>query len=250
MKNQDAKFILGAYRPDGQDAEDAMFKESLAQAESDPELRTWLEKQRRVDRAFARKMEQIAPPAGLKEAIFSGARVSAPKSRQSRWLSMPWLAAAAAVVLLTAVGIGWRFGGPAAPTTAAELAALALRDMTESEKAHAGHTPALATEQAAMENAAVPFSIASLKLDLADLHNKGCRTVSLGGHEMFEICFERGGVWYHVYVGRRSDFAPGDIDPRGLLAQRGEFASTAWSSGDQVYALVTGAGVEALRRLI
>ena len=34
MKNQEAKFILGAYRPDGRDAGDPAFTEALAQAET------------------------------------------------------------------------------------------------------------------------------------------------------------------------------------------------------------------------
>ena len=44
MNNQEAKFILGAYRPGGRDAVDPMFSEALAQAGRDPELRAWFEK--------------------------------------------------------------------------------------------------------------------------------------------------------------------------------------------------------------
>ena len=251
MKNQDAKFILGAFRPDGQDTEDATFQEPLAQAKSDPELQTWLEKERKIDRAFTRKLEGIAPPPGLKEAIYSGARASASRSRRSRWLSAPWLAAAAAVILLAALGLGGIFRGPTtAPTTATELAALALQDLAESGKAHTGHTPALSTEQAALENVSVPFTAASQKLNLADLRAKGCRTVSLAGHPVFELCFERGGTWYHMYVGRRGDFAPGPIDAHGVLSLQGKLASTVWSTEDRIFALVTASGVEALHRLI
>ena len=49
MKNQEAKFILGAYRPDGQDAGDPVFAEALSQAERDPDLRTWFERGRKFD---------------------------------------------------------------------------------------------------------------------------------------------------------------------------------------------------------
>lgn len=250
MKNQDAKFILGAFRPDGQDAEDATFQEPLAQAKSDPELQAWLEKERKADRALARKLEQIAPPPGLKEAIYSGARASASKSQRSRWLSAPWLAAAAAVILLAAFGLGRMFRNSAAPTTASELAALALQDLVESGKTHTGHTPALSAEQAALENVSVPFSAASQKLNLADLQAKGCRTVTLAGHTVFELCFERDGTWYHLYAGRRGDFAPEPIDSHGVLSLQGALASTVWAADDRIFALVTTGGVEALHRLI
>jgi hypothetical protein len=101
-----------------------------------------------------------------------------------------------------------------------------------------------------LENVSVPFSAASLQVNLADLRAKNCRTVSLGGHAVYEICFKRGGTWYHMYVGRRGDFAPGPIDSNGVLSLQGELASTVWSSDDRIFALVTAGGVEALRRLI
>ena len=90
----------------------------------------------------------------------------------------------------------------------------------------------------------------NLKLDLADLRKKNCRAVSVGGREVFEFCFQRDGTWYHVYVGKRSDFAPGALDPKALLSSEGQLASTAWADSSHVYALVTRAGAEALRRVI
>jgi hypothetical protein len=67
---------------------------------------------------------------------------------------------------------------------------------------------------------------------------------------MFEVCFLRDRTWYHVYVGRRSDFAPGVLDPKALMQVRDQYASTVWADGNNVYALVTHAGAEALRRVI
>jgi hypothetical protein len=62
------------------------------------------------------------------------------------------------------------------------------------------------------------------------------------------VCFQRDGTWYHVYVGRRSDFAPGAIDPKALMNVRDQYASTVWADANNVYALVTHADV--LRRTI
>jgi hypothetical protein len=41
MTNESAKFLLSAYRPNGTDAHDPVFKEALEQAPCDPELATW-----------------------------------------------------------------------------------------------------------------------------------------------------------------------------------------------------------------
>lgn len=69
MNNHEAKFILGAYRHDGRDAGDAVFSEPLTLAARDPALRQWLENQQKIDGAIAGKLQAIAPPAGLREAI-------------------------------------------------------------------------------------------------------------------------------------------------------------------------------------
>ena len=41
MTNERAKFVLGAYRPNGADAKDPMFAEALEQAKRDPNLAAW-----------------------------------------------------------------------------------------------------------------------------------------------------------------------------------------------------------------
>jgi hypothetical protein len=245
MNNPEAKFILGAYRADGQDAGDPVFAEPLAQAERDPELRRWLERQRKFDGAIAGKLREIAPPPGLREAILAGARASQPRRR---WFARPgWLLAAAAfaimATLVTRVGLS-----RTAPDGAA-LAAAALRDLADAHDEHVGHPRALAGVQAELASARLPL-VGSIALDPDALQKLACRRVSLAGRQLFEICFERDGTWYHVYVGRRVDFAPGNIDPRTTFAAQGQFAATAWADATHVYALVTRDGAEALRRVI
>jgi len=247
MKNQEAKFILGAYRPDGRDAGDPAFAEALAQAEHDPELRTWFEKQRKFDAAFSAKLQAIAPPAGLREAILAGSRISAGQPKRRWWTNPVWLAAAAALVLVAALSLTLRTraSGP----TAGELASFALRDLAEAHDNHVGFPPELAGVQAQLASAQTPLA-SNLKLNLDELRKNNCRSVEVGGRRIFEVCFQRDGTWYHVYVGRRSDFAPGAIDPKSLMKVRDQYASTVWADANNVYALVTHAGAEVLRRVI
>jgi len=249
MKNQEAKFILGAYRPDGHDAEDATFREALSQAEKDPELRAWFERQRKFDSTVSAKLKEIAAPAGLREAILTGSRISveAARPRRNWWIPVGWLAAAAAIALVATVALKTR--ATAALPTGAQLAAFALDDLANHDAQHIGLPAGLNGLQARLANVQVPLSKGA-GLNLAELRKEHCRAVKVGGREVFELCFQREGKWYHVYVGNRHDFAPGAIDPRALMKVQGQLASTAWADAEHVYALVTGAGPEALQRVI
>ena len=105
MNNQEAKFILRAYRSNGVDANDAVFAEALQQAQQDPTLKAWLASQQAMDAVMAAKLKEIIPPAGLREAILTGAKVSSSQPsfwRQTRWIS---LGAAAALLIVTSIAV-------------------------------------------------------------------------------------------------------------------------------------------------
>ena len=247
MNNQEAKFILGTYRPDGRDAGDPMFTDALAHAERDPELRTWLEQQRKFDTSVAAKLKAIAPPAELRAAIFAGVRASQP--RRQWWTSPTWLAAAAVVAVLAAVSVSLRRSS--STPTVAQLASFAMKDLAEAHDGHVGHPPEFAGLQAQLASVKLPLTAqGGVAIDLDELRRNNCRSVKIAGREVFEICFQRDGTWFHLYVARRNDFAPGSVDPKALLASTGDYAGTAWADAQNVYALVTSAGKEALRRVI
>lgn len=245
MKNEEARFLLAAYRPDGRDAGDPRFVEPLARVERDPGLRAWFERERNFDATVARKLAEIHPPAGLREAILAGVRASRPRRRW--WPQPAWLAAAAGLALLAAVAV--RLKPPAALPATAELTAAALRELADAHDNHEGHPPALASVQAQL--ATVPLPLTNhLAIDLNELRGRKCRAVRIAGREVFEICFQRDGAWYHVYVARRADFAPGAVDPQVVIAAQGGLASAAWADSQRLYALVTDAGAETLGRLL
>jgi hypothetical protein len=246
MNNQEAKFILGAYRPDGRDASDPAFLAALAQAERDPQLRAWFEAQRRFDTAMVEKLQTIGPPRGLREAILAGGQASAAPAKRRWRISPGWLAAAAAIVLGATLVTTTRKSstGP----TSADLASFALRDLADDHAQHAGDPPELAAVRAQLAGTSLPLT-RNLDLNLDELTKNNCRVTTLQGRPVFEVCFEREGIRYHVYVGRRRDFAPGPFDPKAMNV-RGEFASTTWADATHVYALVTQAGAPALQRVI
>lgn len=103
MDNEQARFVLGACQPSGSDTSRPEVVEALAQARLDPELGTWLARERRSDAAIADKMRQLEPPTELRARLLAGGRASRPVTAFRRWY-LPLSLAAAAVI---AVGVAF-----------------------------------------------------------------------------------------------------------------------------------------------
>ncbi len=242
MNNDEAKFILAAYRPSGQDATDPLFTEALAQARRDLDLKAWFNVQLAFDSQISAKLGEIQPPPGLRDLILAGARVSwRPPSWRRRWF---WFAAVAVFVISLSVLVAVRRFEAAGPKLA-ELSRFALRDTAFDGADHFGSVPAIrALEQRLAETNL--RSGADLNLDLARLRADGCRTVRVAGREVFEICFGRNQE-FHLYVAKRGDFATAPEDQPEFAVQ-GRFAVATWEDARFAYSLVTDAGPTALRQ--
>jgi hypothetical protein len=250
MNSQESKFILRAYRADGRyAASDPLFAEALAETQRDPALLAWLESEAALDASVANKLDGIQPPAGLRESILVGARASRP--RRHWWQQPLWLAAAAAIALTAALPLlERRFTHPdASSVNAAMLAQFGLDDLEHAHDAHQGHPALLADVQARLGAVALPFS-KNFSIDPAELTAKKCRAVTFAGHEVFEICFVRNGVWYHLYITPRRSSDSIVVGAAPSLLADGDYASAAWADARNLYTLVTHAGADALRRVL
>src|SRR5271170_328440 len=69
MNNNDAKLILQAYRPSGEDARDPFFAEALEQARLDPALRIWFAERQAKDERMRETLQLIVPPPDLRDMI-------------------------------------------------------------------------------------------------------------------------------------------------------------------------------------
>lgn len=250
MNHEEAKFLLRGRRPGARDAGDAVFAEALREAEREPKLKAWLEREQAFDGAVAHKLAEIAPPAGLREAILAGARAGE-KAQENRaaWRRPVWLAAAAAVVLTaTAAVVATRLGGGGGGgISTEELAGFALRDLAGAHNDHVGRPRGLEEVQARLAGAEGSLR-RNLRLEVEELRRGGCRAVRVGGREVFEVCFRRDGAWYHLYVMR----ANGPAQKGGAVTEidRGRMVAATWSDGRTAYALVTEAGKDALRKVV
>src|SRR5437773_9725262 len=87
MDNREAKFILSAYRPNGQDSSDPHFGDALAQARRDPILQHWFEDSVALDSAMTELLHAVPAPANLRENILAGAKLNRASDRKSTRLN-------------------------------------------------------------------------------------------------------------------------------------------------------------------
>lgn len=238
MNTTEAKFILQARRPDGQDDADPRFAEALEQARRDPALAEWLAREQAFDAAVAEKLRAVQPPAGLRDAILAGARMSRPTPF---WRRPQVLALAACVTIVIGLAASWPALRPAADT---ERLALGVMDEVGSREHHVAMPQARGRLQALLADSSTRLA-AGLPLDFAQFKADGCRSLRIGGREVLEVCFERGGE-FHLYVAKRADFK-GESQP--LFRERGTLATVAWTDDRLAYVLVSGDGVAALRNV-
>lgn len=244
MKNEEAKFVLHAYRPNGADAGDATFSPALQQTRKDPALEKWFAAQQAFDRAMCAKLGSIAPPENLRAAILTGAKVSQQRARATWWRSPVPVALAASLALLIAVGIAfWP-----ANASAEQIAAFAINDtLRQSHEAMEG--PEAAELQAMLSQADRPLA-GGVPLDFSALRANGCRTISFQGRDLLEVCFKRNGKWFHCYVARATDFPrlAGKLPP--TFADKDGASAAAWSDGQHIFVVASKAGRDAIRSLM
>lgn len=243
MNNQEAKFILSAYRPNGRDADDAMFGEAIKQARQDPALAAWFAREQAHDAAVAGKLAQISPPEGLRGAILAGVRAS--ETRRPVWRQPVWLLmGAAAAVLLIFSSVIW----PKRAAAANDLAVFALNDTAFDR--HDGHGESVKALQTVLGNPSTRLK-EGVALNFNELRRTGCRTLNMNGQEVFEVCFNREGQWFHLYALHGTAGEPG-TRPALTVQQKDKFSCASWT--DQTngyrYAVVGEGNADAVRNLL
>jgi hypothetical protein len=243
MNNEEARFLLSAYRSNGRDAGDPVFAEALGQAERDPAVRDWLRKEQAVGGVIVEKLREVRPPAGLRESILAGARFGV---KTPWWRRTAVLAAAAGIAVLLAVApLAWRMFGPVSGDTLPEFAINFASSGYMGLKAKDNDVEKLKAWLAAQQ-APLP---ARIPPELVQLGSLGCRTVVYEGRNVSLICFGHGRE-FHLFVARREDFptAPPAGAPR-FETHKG-WGAASWSDDRHYYVLVSAAGPDAIKQLL
>jgi hypothetical protein len=242
MSNNEAKFLLNAYRPNGADATDPSFTSALEQAKSDPQVAAWFAQEQAHAAAIASKLREIAPPPGLRDAILAGGHATerASKRGSNQWR---WLAIAAGIAIIAALGATlW-------PRTvsATQLTAFALNDVVHGR--HGGHGPAESALETTLGSTTTRLS-GDLPVDFEKLAATGCRTLTVSGHEVLEVCFVRQGVEFHCYIAWAADFDHAATEKGARFIQQGALAAATWTHGAFRYVVAGQAGIDDIKRLL
>jgi hypothetical protein len=156
------------------------------------------------------------------------------------------MALAASVAL--AVGLSWGWPRFAAAGEARRFGEFAINDMLQAPN-HEAHGPGMGQLAALVSDTARKLS-GGLPIEFEALRANGCRTVRFAGHDVLEVCFQRAGSEYHVYVMKRTDKTRSEENAPRFASTKGGAASAVWSDEKYLYALVTDKGQEALRAIL
>ncbi len=244
MTNEEAKYILQAYRPNGADVGDPMFQPALEQAKQDVELGRWLEEQQAFDRAVSTKLRMVEPPVELLGAILAGATVGRLEGRLW-WRQPKWLAMAASVLLVFSVGLAGLLTTRA--NASDELPVFAMDYVTGGFflSQHNTNVDELRS-WLSKQNAPLPKE---LPAGFAQLRGLGCKTLEYRGKEVSLICFGEGKE-YHLFVARRDDFPLMSASAVPQFLVRKGHASAAWSDDKNHYIVVTDDSLKALKECL
>jgi hypothetical protein len=243
VDNQEAKFILNAYRPGGRDASDPRFVEALEQARRDPGLEHWFSKSIAFDKAMTEKLCAIEVPLDLRENILAGVKISRPL----RSPFIKWAIAAALIAMAMLGSLTWHKTRPAhlagwqnqALDVISSLVSKASSFDAQSHNANellawlrANHAPAAQT---------LPHNLDKLK-------SLGCKTFSLNGMQVSVICFMRpdGGL-IHLITMNTSSESDREFNPQPKVVHQGQWATATWREGEVTYMLALEGSPDQLR---
>ncbi len=250
--SDETKLLLSARRPGGHDDTDPAIAEALARAKADPALSAWADEQQRTDAALALKLLSVQPPAGLRETILAGGKVSRRGLRawfeQKVWRNFTnsEMVAAVAVALVLAVAILFSKNEPHDWQSAGALEVACIEssqrnldhvvgNMDEIRKWLAGQTcPAPAT---------LPPQVRGLPIF-------GCAKMDWHGQPMSIVCFDLGGGREVHLVTVSIENLP-DAPPQGdpEYATIKGYMTASWSEGDVAMMLIGKVGQEDLEKL-
>lgn len=247
MDKTEAKSLLQAYRPNGQDAQSPAFADALRMIEHDPELRAWWEAQQAFDRKMMVKLKDTPLPADLRATILAGRKM---EQLTPRFRVPAWLAIAAMIALVLVAGLSrWAAPPPVPLITSAMLTSSALQNVSNDspplQMLSSDHDKIVAwlKEQHAPTGA--------LPTSLATVPSIGCEKFKVQGHNVTLICFALAdGKIAHLFVMEKKGLSDPPPDMAPLYAQNGSWSTATWSEASKSYVLATQAGADVLKQLL
>ncbi len=245
MNNQEAKLILQAYRPGGQDASDPLFAEALEQARREPELQKWLAEQNALETRLQARLEAAIPvPRGLKSDLLALRKISRP----APWWFQPMKLAAAAAVVVLLLGLAVLFLLPQKKTQLDSFRETMARYSAQEHGHVVFESHDLAKIQSWLQGRGVETNF-DLPAALPGRSTQGCRVVDWNGHKATMICFMLKGEHMDLFVMDRAGLPDLPDNSAPQYARTGGLMTATWLKGDKIY-LLTGENKELLQKVL
>jgi hypothetical protein len=235
MNNDEAKFILNAYRSGGQDANDPQFREALDQARHDPDLARWFDEQRELDNRIGTTLRTaLAPPPELKSNLLAQRRLV----RVSFWRKPAWVATAIAASLALLLTVGLLFTGSAPRADFAQYR-VAMAEFVDGRIDRLDLMSRDVDElRNWLEQQGAPSDFV-LPAGLAGRPALGCRLKEWNGQKVSLLCFElENREVAHLLVIDRNALTDAPLEAPEFV-RSGPVATVAWSRDDKIYLLAS-----------
>jgi len=249
VDKNEAKLVLQACRPDGQDDALPAFAEALALVERDPELKAWWEAQRAFDRAISAKLRDVAIPSDLRDTILASRKIEQMTPR----FRLPYGFAVAAMIMIC-LGLGLYVSRPVNRTSpqvqivshdyAKGSIAFLEDDSTPLGMLSPDHEKVVAW----LKQQHSPLGTIPTKME--NLPSVGCQTFHVQGHTVSLICFTMsgGGVCHLFTIEKRALADPPGTSPS--FGREGSWTTASWSDANHTYMLAAQADPDTLRHLL
>lgn len=195
MDNPTAKELLSAYRPNGADARDPIFREALNKCKRDPGLEFWLNDQQAFDVRMSAMLNNIVSPETDRDTLQATLRVDLTPSiwrRTSRTL-LPLAAA-----LMVGGGLLIQHNRTSDPIW--KPGALAVSSLTQDMRPLDFRAEDVVGMQDWLTSQGAPVPNV-LPLLLQEAVGKGCKLFDDGrGNTISMLCFNIGNELVHVFV--------------------------------------------------
>ena len=245
MNREEAQFILRAYRPNCEDAHDPQFKEALALVKQDHVLARWFSEEQAMDQSFTAKIRGFPTPPDLKVQLLL-ARTTG--QCLPWWRRTAWLAAAASIALLLAVGAAlWprRGDDPQLGQFRSAMVQAGL-DMTN-------HSSVMGLEGDQLRRWLVEHHGETgyvLPPGLADKDIAACKVTDWQGQRVTMLCFKYGSAHLDLFVIDAAGLSGGSVPTDARLATIDGLGTALWRHDGKIYFLVGNQPTAELQRLI
>ncbi len=245
MNNQEAKLILQAYRPNGQDAADPFFAEALEQVRRDPELQKWFAEETVLNGRIQTRLQAAIPvPTGLKSDLLALRKTVSP----TPWWLQPMRLAAIALIFVSLGAILLMI--PQRPARLASFRDTMARSSLQTQEHVVFESHDIASIQRWLQSQNMQTNIdLPATLQAGNGTAQGCRVVDWNGHQATMICFLVNGEHMDLFVMDRAGLPDFPENGAPQFASADGLMTAMWAGGGKVY-LLTGKNQATLQKIL